>query len=584
MSTIKITDLPVATTPLTNSEVIPLVQGNVTKQTPISSIGASMTYKRTGDANTVTRTVQSKLSDIISVWDFIPEGTDTNTVDCTNYIQNALNYAFNIGGGEVYLPAGVYRTTAPMIVRSNVHFRGDGAGSVIRRTGQGGSPFGNAIHIGYGYEYSYDRQYFSPAFNNDANLAQLLANNLTKLTTVNAKVSNIYVKDQTNGKGLGVWVQNALDCVIDSMWFENTKTPINIANDFSGWEAACYNITVNNIFQVSVDNGTDSWYDLVYCGDAVNVTISNCFNNPNTPSYLDGMMAVSLVNNLIVDSCALAGNNAAGKTGILYSGADVNTNYNVVISNNIVKNIARGINVFSASAVSVVGNMIYDCDEGLQLLGKRCLVDGNFFRNNTADLVGNGDATFNNITNNKGLSVLVNPNITWEFYNKFAGNTDISGNPIVASNGNTYGALMARSLAYHPVEAFFTSTDRAKAGFSQGANIKVDAGQTVTAYYKLETFVKKLRSAVVYAYADGAGDVITIKLVGNQSAPNGNGFDTDVTLATGTSAGAGDWSVGSSALNQTLYNNGGYYIAVVYAPADSDSQLRPVQLTVLTDA
>jgi hypothetical protein len=368
------------------------------------------------------------------------------------------------------------------------------------------------------------------------------------------------------------------------MWFENTKTPINIANDFAGWEAACYNITVNNIFQVSVDNGNDSWYDLVYCGDAVNVTISNCFNNPNTPSYLDGMFAVSLVNNLIVDSCALAGNGTAGKIGILYTGAGVNTPSNVVLSNNIIKNLDQGINVFNASAVSVVGNMMYDCDIGLRLLSKRCLVDGNMFRNNTTDLLGNSDATNNNFTNNKGLTVLTNPDITWELYNKFAGNTDFSGNPIVASNGNTYGALQARSLAYHPIEAFFTSADRAKAGFAQGGSIQVNSGQTVTAYYKLETFIKKIRSATVYAYADGAGDVITIKLVGNSSAPNGSSFATSVTLATATSAGAGDWSVSNGAITETLYNNGGYYIAVEYAPANSSSQLRPMQLVVLADA
>jgi polygalacturonase len=589
MSTISITELPSATTPLTNSEVIPLVQNNVTKKATLSDVGSSITYKRTGDVNAVTRTVQSKLSDIISVWDFIPEGTDTNTVDCTNYIQNALNYAFNRGGGEVYLPAGVYRTTAPMIVRSNVHFRGDGAGSVIRRTGTGGSPFGNAIHIGYGYEYSYDRQYFSPTFDNDATIAQLLAGNLTRLTTRNAKVSNIYVKDQTAGKGLGIWTMNARDCVIDSMWFENTKTPVNLANDASGWQAACYNMMVSNIFQVSVDTGNDSWYDIAFTGSVLNATLKNCCNNPNTPSYLDGVFALG-GHNLVVEGNTINGNDSnipGGQTkiGFLYIGASVNTNYEVVFSNNIVSNFQEGMVIFQCGGISITDNYIYSCGTGIRLPSKRCIIDGNIFRSNTTDLVGNGDSTFHTISNNKGLSTLVNPDLPrWEQLVKFIGNTDLTGNPQTESNGNSYGPLTSRVLNYFAIDGVVSSTDRAKAGFTQDGNIRVNSGQTITVYYKLPTFVKRLREISVYLYADGAGDAVTIKLVGQTAPANTSGFLVNTTLATGTSAGAGDWGVGTGTISQYLWNNGGYLIAVEYAPANSSSQLRQVGAYVTCDA
>lgn len=549
--------------------------------------GSNLIGYTQGSTNAQVQTVQRKLRERISALDFIPPGTDTASVDCTTYIQNALNYVYAAGGGEVFLPAGVYRTTAPMIVRSNVHFVGSGPGTVLKRTGTGGSPFGNAIHIGYGYEYSYDRQYFAPAFDDDATIAQLLANDLSKLTTRNAKVSNIYVKDETAGKGLGIWTLNARDCVIDSMWFENTKTPVNIANDAGGWQGASYNISVSNIFQVSVDNGNDSWYDIAFTGAAVNVTFDNCFNNPNTPSYLDGMFACNGTHNLVINGCTLAGTNSSGKIGILYLGSDVNTSYDAVFSNNIIKKINNGIVIFQCSSVSVTGNYLYACDIGLRLFAKRCLVDGNFFRNNvTADMSGNGDSTFHTITNNKGLTTIVNPNLAiWEEYNKFSGNTDLTGNPYIAANGNSYGVLGARALVWHAIEANFTSTDRAKTGFSQNAGtILVNAGETVTAYYKLETFVKRVRQASVTLYADGAGDVVTIKLVGNIGAINSGGFATTTTLATGTSAGAGDWGVGTGAISQYLYNNGGYFIAVEYTPANNNSQLRTASALLMCDA
>lgn len=48
MSTIKISQLPAATTPLAGSEQVPLVQGGVTKRAPVASLGNSITPKQFG--------------------------------------------------------------------------------------------------------------------------------------------------------------------------------------------------------------------------------------------------------------------------------------------------------------------------------------------------------------------------------------------------------------------------------------------------------------------------------------------------------------------------------------------------------
>jgi hypothetical protein len=49
-------------------------------------------------------------------------------------LQAALDYAAKMGGGVVYLPAGVYAISRPLVVRSRVHLMGDGYGKTIVRS------------------------------------------------------------------------------------------------------------------------------------------------------------------------------------------------------------------------------------------------------------------------------------------------------------------------------------------------------------------------------------------------------------------------------------------------------------------
>lgn len=58
--------------------------------------------------NSINRPFNEKLNEVISVDDFIPSGTNTSAVDCSAYIQNAIDYAGSIGGAIVTLSAKVY--------------------------------------------------------------------------------------------------------------------------------------------------------------------------------------------------------------------------------------------------------------------------------------------------------------------------------------------------------------------------------------------------------------------------------------------------------------------------------------------
>lgn len=90
---IQISQLPAATTPLLGNEAVPLVQSGETRFALASDIGAVGTYG--------SRTIASKLGDIVSVKDFGAVGD--GITDDTVAIQSAVN-----SGLAVRIPAGVY--------------------------------------------------------------------------------------------------------------------------------------------------------------------------------------------------------------------------------------------------------------------------------------------------------------------------------------------------------------------------------------------------------------------------------------------------------------------------------------------
>lgn len=109
MANIKISQLPGATSPVSQSDVVPVVQGGVTKKAAIDQLG----FVAAG-ANAVTRTIQNKLRDVVSIKDFGAVGD--GTTDDTTAIQNAVTYAVSSGQKYVYAPPGAYRITSTITV------------------------------------------------------------------------------------------------------------------------------------------------------------------------------------------------------------------------------------------------------------------------------------------------------------------------------------------------------------------------------------------------------------------------------------------------------------------------------------
>lgn len=101
MST-KISQLPVATSPVAPDVVLPVVQSGQTRQASIDQLG----FLPAG-TGAVTRTIQSKLQDTVSVKDFGAVGD--GSTDDTSAINTALIAVNALGSVALYFPAGVYK-------------------------------------------------------------------------------------------------------------------------------------------------------------------------------------------------------------------------------------------------------------------------------------------------------------------------------------------------------------------------------------------------------------------------------------------------------------------------------------------
>jgi hypothetical protein len=119
MSTIKISQLPAATNPVSDGAVVPIVDGGVTKKATIAQLGEMVSVKAYG-------------------------ATGDGTTNDTAAIQAAIDYVYGAGGGTVYFPPGTYRVTS--IVRNwtnpiTVNIKGSGKRStVLRKFGSDSTP------------------------------------------------------------------------------------------------------------------------------------------------------------------------------------------------------------------------------------------------------------------------------------------------------------------------------------------------------------------------------------------------------------------------------------------------------------
>lgn len=138
MSDVKISQLPASTTPLAGTELVPIVQSGVTKQTTVAGFTtASAGYTPSG-TGAVARSVASKLQESVSVKDFGAVGD--GVTDDTAAIQAALN-----ASSVVYLPKGTYAISAAINIPSQRRMYGDGIGFTTIKATTSAARITNAV-------------------------------------------------------------------------------------------------------------------------------------------------------------------------------------------------------------------------------------------------------------------------------------------------------------------------------------------------------------------------------------------------------------------------------------------------------
>jgi hypothetical protein len=105
MAAKKISQLPAATSPVAPTSELPINQGGDTKRAAISQLG----FAQAG-AGAQTRTIQDKLRDMVSVFDFMTAAqiADVQSGALTQNVRTALQAAFNSGAKTFYFPSGSY--------------------------------------------------------------------------------------------------------------------------------------------------------------------------------------------------------------------------------------------------------------------------------------------------------------------------------------------------------------------------------------------------------------------------------------------------------------------------------------------
>lgn len=160
MADVKISQLPAATTPLAGTELVPIVQSGVTKQVAVDAVGdtvldefaassgSSLVGFLQSGTGAVATTVQTKLRETVSVFDFMSSAqiaavqAYTFVTDVTSACQAALDAAWT-AKADLFIPSGGYLVTG--LTLPGTYPTLDQRDRAIRIYGQGyGNPFSTA--------------------------------------------------------------------------------------------------------------------------------------------------------------------------------------------------------------------------------------------------------------------------------------------------------------------------------------------------------------------------------------------------------------------------------------------------------
>ena len=558
----------------TDSDTVTFVSGlhvgasvkfTTTQQQGAGAVNASqVTYDPAG-AGAVATNVQAKLRQTVSVKDFGAVGDDST--DNLLFFKAALLYLGTQGGGALYVPAGVYRVSSPIIVTSNIELFGDGITSQIKNSVGTYTNAGDVIHIGVSSEWVGWSNSGSAV--TDATIANFDAGDYSKINASNVYVHDLHVSTSATAgtQGLGIWAVNAQNFVIENIWSTNTATPVSVANDSAIAQMACRNGVVRNVIQVT----SGRWYDLVYIGDAEFIDVSGCMNNPTSNSTLNAAITIGGKGrfNRVHDNQILF-QSVGSKIGVELTGESPATSTENYVYNNTIVKAGFGVVVYQMNNQRVYNNDFYSCTTAIRNYGTDTIFNGNTFTANTNDF------DFKSGSN----STITNTALT---FSKITGDSTALVNEQTYRNCWGFGGV--KQKVYWGADYIIESADIAQVT-SQGAAVQFAAG-TTNLFFRIPDNLYKMQQLITYWYAGAAGEVLTQKLFKREAFANVNTWTQVGSTQTYTSSGSGDQTATWSNINATVTNvqtfqPDQYYVALEMTNANVNTQVRPSQITYLT--
>lgn len=320
-------------------------------------------------------------------------------------IQRAIDTASYYGGGTIWLPIGNFRLAAPLIPKSNIIIKGAGLGAVLMATtyitsaiGQPTSDLINftvedlTIEGGVIEEGIFPRRHrnYTPSFT-----SAIAMNGSRRPGGAYPRISNIVVKNCKilKVRGLPVFFQGVSDKVtVKDSYFENCLDP-----GFTWCESVMF---ISNVVKKGADNGVsvsreckkavisnnifeDNAHWGIWCSGFVDPVSESSEPGPDAFTITgnvirrSGMGGIALVNGPrygtitgnTIDTVFNGATDRQSKVqgrGIMISafapgGVITKEAQQIVISNNLLRNIARGgISLSGASDILISGNSFID--------------------------------------------------------------------------------------------------------------------------------------------------------------------------------------------------------------------------------
>jgi len=305
-------------------------------------------FIQAGTGATAT-TVQARLRQTLSVKDF--GATGDGSTDDTTAIQNALNAG---SGRSVYFPAGTYRVSATLVMKTKTTLLGDGINKSILKLTSGASASSpllrNDVQTGtVDVYYDTDLEFYGLTFdgnNNSTRTVELLS--ISKVQ--NVTFTGCAVQNNTF---IGLAVAASKNVVVSQSYFTNNGRPRpSTTSGPAFWTATSVQGTP---YDVRVENNyfyNNNWSAAYFMPTRGSFSNNNCVGNGESTIFCNDTGSY-----LRIEGNAITG---ATRSNISASGVECGAPYTVITGNTIDSCGADGIALSDVQNVTISDNQIFN--------------------------------------------------------------------------------------------------------------------------------------------------------------------------------------------------------------------------------